>query len=523
MLLPKMDSLGGSEAAAVSAMLHAPAENLGNDPNIEMHWAMKAYQHAETYFSLITSVDTRELRLTKIDNELYEKFRKEFPDMDVSVINENELKSPEGKKEWHKFLMQFEGKVVEWNMGTLLRLNCKAGISDENTILVPKMQFLAIEVARNREVSGVASTVVPHGGRERAKLQQRPIANGGDITPFNMALSVTSSELEKDITDILKDADLSKLSSKKVRKSLEDLYNTDLTGRKKEIDSLVMKAISGCSTKSTGTGDSDEKKTDSKKEKSSPSPKKRLSSSSNDSYSDSNDSGGESSNEDRESEHSNSEIEEANYAEQSENMSPPKKKMKSTKKACVPNYSDNGLGDEELAKQLQQEEEDGGRRQTRGGGRKPVVKAARKGKKGSGDGDGAKPPKKTNNMYTRLCVLSAPLAEVMGKEKMARSDVIKRMWAIIRERDLLDPKNKQYMLVDDELYKVFGRKRVRTFGMMKFLKNHVFTPEYLTDAHNGVMSRIVRTPFRECLITAVFIHWSPAATPVDMEVAVGKD
>ena len=34
------------------------------------------------------------------------------------------------------------------------------------------------------------------------------------------------------------------------------------------------------------------------------------------------------------------------------------------------------------------------------------------------------------------------------------------------------------------------------------------------------------TPFRESLITAVFMmnhHWSPAATPVDMEVAVGKD
>ena len=49
-------------------------------------------------------------------------------------------------------------------------------------------------------VGGVVLTVVPHGGRERAKLQQRPIANGGDITPFNMALSMTSSELEKDIT-----------------------------------------------------------------------------------------------------------------------------------------------------------------------------------------------------------------------------------------------------------------------------------------------------------------------------------
>ena len=59
---------------------------------------LKLFSVQITFLQLITSVDTRELRLTKIDNELYEKFRKEFPDMDVSVINENELKSPEGKK-----------------------------------------------------------------------------------------------------------------------------------------------------------------------------------------------------------------------------------------------------------------------------------------------------------------------------------------------------------------------------------------------------------------------------------------
>ncbi len=31
--------------------------------------------------------------------------------------------------------MQFDGAVVDWNMGTLLRANCKGDISDKNTIL----------------------------------------------------------------------------------------------------------------------------------------------------------------------------------------------------------------------------------------------------------------------------------------------------------------------------------------------------------------------------------------------------
>ena len=38
-------------------------------------------------------------------------------------------------QKWNAFLMQFEGRVVDWNMGTLLRLDSKGGISDENTIL----------------------------------------------------------------------------------------------------------------------------------------------------------------------------------------------------------------------------------------------------------------------------------------------------------------------------------------------------------------------------------------------------
>lgn len=35
-----------------------------------------------------------------------------------------------------------------------------------------------------------------------------------------------------------------------------------------------------------------------------------------------------------------------------------------------------------------------------------------------------------------------------------------------------DPKNKQFAICDDELMKVIGVKRFRTFGMMKYLKSH---------------------------------------------------
>ena len=45
----------------------------------------------------------------------------------------------------------FEYHVEDYNFGTLLRLDCKDGYSEANTTLVPRVQFLAIEVARNRQ------------------------------------------------------------------------------------------------------------------------------------------------------------------------------------------------------------------------------------------------------------------------------------------------------------------------------------------------------------------------------------
>jgi upstream activation factor subunit UAF30 len=51
--------------------------------------------------------------------------------------------------------------------------------------------------------------------------------------------------------------------------------------------------------------------------------------------------------------------------------------------------------------------------------------------------------------------------------------VVKRVWAIIKERNLYDPDNKQFAICDDELRTVIGEDRFRTFGMMKHLKHHI--------------------------------------------------
>ncbi|CAG9569113.1 unnamed protein product [Danaus chrysippus] len=68
--------------------------------------------------------------------------------------------------------------------------------------------------------------------------------------------------------------------------------------------------------------------------------------------------------------------------------------------------------------------------------------------------------------------LSPALSELMGETEMPRHEVVKRVWTIIKEKNLYDPNNKQFAICDDALYKVIGTKRFRTFGMMKYLKTH---------------------------------------------------
>ncbi|KAM9312005.1 protein PBDC1 [Gastrophryne carolinensis] len=146
-----LESLGATEALSVAEALSLPAESYGNDPNIEMVWAMKAYQHAEVYFNLISSVEPKHLKLTKTDDLIYTTFRADFPDLDIGVINPEDLKSPAAKETWRPFCMKFENEVEDFNYGTLLRLDCSKGYSEENTIFVTRIQFYAIEIARNRE------------------------------------------------------------------------------------------------------------------------------------------------------------------------------------------------------------------------------------------------------------------------------------------------------------------------------------------------------------------------------------
>ncbi|NXH42881.1 PBDC1 protein, partial [Dicaeum eximium] len=128
-------------------------------PRVELAWAMKAHQHAQVYFNvslgvflgfggrfgasqlilglplqLISSVDPKFLKLTKVDDRIYEEFRRTFRDLRVDVLDPEELKSEAAKAKWRPFCLRFEGVVEDFNYGTLLRLDSRREYTEENTI-----------------------------------------------------------------------------------------------------------------------------------------------------------------------------------------------------------------------------------------------------------------------------------------------------------------------------------------------------------------------------------------------------
>jgi hypothetical protein len=50
-----------------------------------------------------------------LDDEIYDDFLESFPEYASKewdgVINEDEMKSPEGKRRWREFMMRYEKKV----------------------------------------------------------------------------------------------------------------------------------------------------------------------------------------------------------------------------------------------------------------------------------------------------------------------------------------------------------------------------------------------------------------------------
>ncbi len=89
----------------------------------------------ETYWAILEKVRGSTLRLTKLDDDIYEHLQKDFPEFDAAeTIDEDKMKSKAGKEQWGNFMMAYEKKVDDYNFGTILRLSPKSEYGEKETI-----------------------------------------------------------------------------------------------------------------------------------------------------------------------------------------------------------------------------------------------------------------------------------------------------------------------------------------------------------------------------------------------------
>ncbi|XP_011881811.1 PREDICTED: upstream activation factor subunit spp27-like [Vollenhovia emeryi] len=257
---------------------------------------------------------------------------------------------------------------------------------------------------------------------------------------------ISKEELRKEVAAILKDADLRTMTAKKVRQQIEKKLYVDLAERKKEVDDLVMECVQekhgggkkkkkaareesedGEEEEEEGSEEEEEEKKPGQQNPAKKTPNKRKKGSSDDEESASDDDASD------------------------EEYSP--KKPKVTSKKTKPGKKGKKKGSDSDS------DEDWGKN------KKAPSSTAKKGGGSKGKGGGY-------TRVTRVITLSPELAAVVGAEQMTRPQVVKKVWRIIKERNLYDPENRQFAICDEELMKVIGVKRFRTFGMMKYLKNH---------------------------------------------------
>jgi len=152
---------------SVAAPANFNPEEGENLEDIEKQFAVKVVQHMSTYWAILEKVRGSTLRLTKMDDDIYEHLKTDFPEFDAAAtIDEDEMKSKTGKERWRKFMMAYENKIDDYNFGTMLRANPKWEYGQDETIFVPRMQFYAIEIARNR--AGLNDWVYENHQKEEA-------------------------------------------------------------------------------------------------------------------------------------------------------------------------------------------------------------------------------------------------------------------------------------------------------------------------------------------------------------------
>ncbi|KAH8758180.1 hypothetical protein F5882DRAFT_41762 [Hyaloscypha sp. PMI_1271] len=166
----------------------------------------------------------------------------------------------------------------------------------------------------------------------------------------------------------------------------------------------------------------------------------------------------------------------------SDSIAPPKKKRKQ------PSKQDS---DAKLAAMLQAQENSRVSRSTRGAGNKKVVKKTPKKPRKKSEkkvkaeddsdievgSDGEVKEKIKKGGFHKLYHLSAPLADLVGEPTLSRPQTVKKIWEYIKARDLQDPNDKRQIRCDEKMQLVFKQDKVHMFTMNKILGKQLYDVE----------------------------------------------
>ncbi|XP_009629952.1 upstream activation factor subunit UAF30-like isoform X2 [Nicotiana tabacum] len=76
--------------------------------------------------------------------------------------------------------------------------------------------------------------------------------------------------------------------------------------------------------------------------------------------------------------------------------------------------------------------------------------------------------------FNKPCALSPQLQKLVGESELGRPEVVKKIWAYIREKNLQNPQNKRKILCDEVLSEIFRAKTIDMFQMNKVLSKHIW-------------------------------------------------
>jgi upstream activation factor subunit UAF30 len=84
-----------------------------------------------------------------------------------------------------------------------------------------------------------------------------------------------------------------------------------------------------------------------------------------------------------------------------------------------------------------------------------------------------KSAEKAPSAFNKPLQPSPELAEIVGAEPLARTEVVSKVWDYIRKHKLQNPENKREILADAKLAAVFGQDKATMFEMNKFFAKHL--------------------------------------------------